>query len=278
MSAEGQFVIRDLERFSDYQECARLQQEVWSFPEAAAEVVPASCLVVMHHYGGICVGAFEDSAMVGFVVGFLGARDGRLLHHSHMLAVLAAHRGRGIGAALKWAQRDRALAQGINLVNWTFDPLQAPNASFNINRLGAVTQRYMVDVYGASESPLHGGLATDRFEAEWWVDSARVRKLEQGARLVREGWQALPRVNRTRQMAGGFRVSEEDLSLELDDEEILVEVPLNVTEMMAQNRTLAHDWRAKTRRIFQNYLPRYCVEGFHRADERCYYRMVRSSS
>ena len=97
MSAAGEIVIRDMQRLSDYNDCARLQQEVWAFPDADAEIVTASYLVAMHHYGGICLGAFDDSEMVGFVIGFLGSRGGKLFHHSHMLAVRPAYRARGVG-------------------------------------------------------------------------------------------------------------------------------------------------------------------------------------
>ncbi len=267
-----------MERFSDYEDCARLQQEIWAFPDGHAEIVPASFLVVMHHYGGIILGAFDDSEMVGFVVGFLGSQGRGLFHHSHMLAVRPAYRGRRVGADLKWAQRDRALAQEINLVNWTFDPLQVLNANFNINRLGAVARKYMVDVYGVSDSPLHGGLPTDRFEAEWWIESPRVVEVKRGARLGREGWQKLPCVNPTRDLGKGFRGSKDELRLELEDREVLVEVPAQITFMMAEDRELALDWRMKMRRVFQSYFPQgYQVEGFHRAEGRYYYRLTRPS-
>lgn len=275
VSAAGKIVIRDMRHVSDYQDCARLQQEIWAFPEGQAEIVPASCLVALQHYGGTCLGAFDGSEMVGFVVGFLGTESGKLFLHSHMLAVLPAHRSRGVGADLKWAQRDRALAQRVDLVNWTFDPLQAPNANFNINRLGTVAQKYMVDVYGVSDSPLHGGLPTDRFEAEWWLESRRVVERKRGAHVVPEGWDELPAVNPTRDVGNGFCRSEDTLRLDLDNREILVEVPADLNEMMARDRELALDWRMKTRQIFQNYLPRYRVECFHRAGGRCYYQLGR---
>lgn len=275
MSAADNIHIRDMRDGSDFQDCARLQQEIWAFPEGQAEIVPPSLLVALSHYGGICLGAFDGSKMVGFVVGLLGTESGRLFLHSHMLAVLPAFRGRGVGAALKWTQRDRALEQGIDRVNWTFDPLQAPNASFNINCLGAVAQKYMVDVYGASDSPLHGGLPTDRFEAEWWLESRRVVERKRGAHVVSEGWDELSSVNATRDLGNGFRSLEGTLRLELDDREILVEIPADLTAMMARERELAFDWRMKTRRIFQTYLPRYRVEDFHRARGRCYYRLGR---
>jgi predicted GNAT superfamily acetyltransferase len=272
----GKIVIRDMQGVSDYQDCARLQQEIWVFPEGQAEIVPASCLVALHRYGGICLGAFDGLKMIGFVVGFLGTESGKLFLHSHMLAVLPTYRGRRVGAGLKWAQRDRALAQGLDRVNWTFDPLQAPNAHFNVNCLGAVAQKYIVDLYGVSDSPLHGGLPTDRFEAEWWIESERVRESKKGAPYEEEGWERLPRVNPTGDLGSGLRRCEDALRLDLEDDAILVEIPANLTAMMARERELALDWRMKTRRVFGRYLPRYRVEGFHRADERFYYRLART--
>jgi predicted GNAT superfamily acetyltransferase len=135
--------------------------------------------------------------MVGFVFGFLGRDQNRFLHHSHMLAVLAEYRGRGLGENLKWAQRDRVRKQGLDLINWTFDPLQAPNANLNINRLGAVVGKYLLNLYGESSSPLHGGIPTDRFEAEWWLTSPRVEEARKGSRPVRAAWESLPRANRS---------------------------------------------------------------------------------
>jgi len=267
-----QIVIRDMQGFSEYNACMRLQREVWTFPDA--DLVPASYLVVLHHYGGVSLGAFHQGEMVGFVVGFVGWRDGQIFHHSHMLAVVPAYRGRRLGADLKWAQRERVLAQGMSLVNWTFDPLQVLNANFNINLLGATAHKYMVDVYGASDSPLHGGLPTDRFEAEWWIASPRVVGLRHGRRVERDGWERLPRANGTRDLETRFRRSEDEMRLELEDEEVLVEVPGEVTPMMVVDRELALDWRMKPRRIFQAYFARgYQVAGFHRSDGRYYYRL-----
>jgi len=273
----AQIAIRDLQSLGDFRDCVRLQQEIWEFPEGEAEIVPASFLVVLERYGGVCVGAFDDLQMVGFVVGFLGMSGNRLLHHSHMLAVRSGYRGRGVGADLKWAQRERVRQQKVDLVNWTFDPLQTENAHFNINRLGAVAQKYIVDLYGESESPLHGGLPTDRFEAEWWIESPRVIATQRGGRPEREGWEELPRANMTRALGSGFRGPEGDSRLDLEDEELLVEVPENLNEIMARDRDLALDWRMRARAVFQNYFPRYRVESFHRAEGRCYYRLVRPS-
>jgi predicted GNAT superfamily acetyltransferase len=109
-----------------------------------------------------------------------GYRDGSPYLHSHMLAVLPEYRNRGLGRRLKLAQRDDALARGFELMEWTFDPLEIKNAHLNIARLGAISRRYHADFYGASSSPLQGGLPTDRLYAEWWLRSPRVLAVLRG--------------------------------------------------------------------------------------------------
>jgi predicted GNAT superfamily acetyltransferase len=101
--------------------------------------------------------------------------DGQVYLHSHMLGVLPEYRNAGVGRQLKLRQRDDALARGIDLIEWTFDPLDLKNAWFNIERLGAVVRRYLRNQYGVSSSALHGGLPTDRLVAEWWIRKPRER-------------------------------------------------------------------------------------------------------
>jgi predicted GNAT superfamily acetyltransferase len=251
--------IRDFEKPSDYEACARLQVDVWGF--SAADAVPPLHLIAMHHYGGILVGAFEADRMVGFLCGFSGWDRGRVFHHSHMLGVLEEHRGSGLGEKLKWAQRDRVLAQGIDLVNWTFDPLQAVNANLNINRLAAVVGKYRVNIYGESKSKLHGSLPTDRFEAEWFLS-----------------WEELPRANATSTSKSGFRVSAE-ADIQIDEDALLAEIPESITRIMAEDVDLALDWRLKTRELFRAYFERgYLVKGFHRSKEGAFYRLEREDA
>jgi predicted GNAT superfamily acetyltransferase len=109
-----------------------------------------------------------------------GYRDGMPYLHSHMLAVLPQYRNLGVGRRLKLAQRDDALSRGIDLMEWTFDPLEIRNAHLNIARLGAIVRRYQPDFYGPSSSPLQGGLPTDRLYAEWWLRSDRVAGILRG--------------------------------------------------------------------------------------------------
>src|SRR5438045_1570918 len=94
-----------------------------------------------------------------------------------MLAVRKDHRNGGLGRQLKLMQREDALARGIELIEWTFDPLEIKNAYLNIEKLGAVARRYNINQYGITSSPLQGGLPSDRLIAEWWLKSKRVEML-----------------------------------------------------------------------------------------------------
>jgi predicted GNAT superfamily acetyltransferase len=102
-----------------------------------------------------------------------------------MLGVLPAYRNTGLGRRLKLEQREYALARGVDLIEWTFDPLELKNAFFNIERLGAIARRYVHNQYGRTSSHLHGGLPTDRLVAEWWIRSPRVEAIVNGGVLER---------------------------------------------------------------------------------------------
>lgn len=149
----------------------RLQRIVWG----EELVVPSPLFIVARETGGQALGAFDGEKMIGFTLALPGFHEGKPFLHSHMTAVLEEYRNRGVGRQLKLLQLEDALGRGIQLVEWTFDPLELKNAHFNINRLGAIARRYIPDCYGITESPLHAGLPTDRLVAEWWLDSPHVR-------------------------------------------------------------------------------------------------------
>jgi predicted GNAT superfamily acetyltransferase len=124
--------------------------------------------------------------MIGFCFAIPGVKSGgRPYLHSHMLGVLPPYRNSGVGRRLKLMQREDALARGIHLIEWTFDPLELKNAFLNIEKLGAIVRRYYENQYGTTSSPLHGGLPTDRCVAEWWLDSPRVKAVLAGGRAER---------------------------------------------------------------------------------------------
>ena len=174
MSADS-IILRPCEGLDDLRACVELQKEVWNFTDA--ELVPLRMFVVADKVGGQVMGAFEGKEMVGFALSVPGTRSGHVYLHSHMLAVRKDHRNGGLGRRLKLLQREDALARGIELIEWTFDPLEIKNAYLNIERLGAIARRYNINQYGITSSPLQGGLPSDRLIAEWWLKSKRVETL-----------------------------------------------------------------------------------------------------
>ena len=174
MSADS-IELRRCHNVEDFRACVALQKEVWNFTDA--ELVPLRMFVVADKVGGQVMGAFEKSTMVGFALSVPGTRSGHIYLHSHMLAVRKDHRNGGLGRRLKLMQREDALARGIELIEWTFDPLEIKNAYLNIEKLGAIARRYNINQYGITSSPLQGGLPSDRLIAEWWLKSRRVEHL-----------------------------------------------------------------------------------------------------
>jgi len=158
--------------------CVDLQRQVWAYSEI--DTVPEQMFAVARESGGQVLLAFDQRKAVGFALAFVGVHHRTIYLHSHMVGVVPEYQNRGVGRLLKFAQRDEAIARGINLIEWTFDPLQLRNAYFNLVRLGAVVRRYLPNFYGRTSSPLHAGLPTDRLVAEWWIESARVEDLLDG--------------------------------------------------------------------------------------------------
>jgi predicted GNAT superfamily acetyltransferase len=168
--------IRQLFHLAEFEEVLRLQQAIWGFPDI--ELLPLRFLVVVSKVGGHVFGAYDGEMMVGFCFAIPGIKPGGQPYlHSHMLGVLPAYRDAHVGRSLKLKQREEALERGIQLIEWTFDPMELKNAFFNIERLGAIVRRYHENQYGITFSPLHGGLPTDRCYAEWWIASPRVEKV-----------------------------------------------------------------------------------------------------
>ena len=179
-AAQGEdgITIRHCHGIEEFESCIRVERAVWQSSDI--DVVPLPLFVVASETGGHVLGAFEDADLVGFTLAIAGWRAGKPFLHSHMTAVLEGKRDLGIGRRLKLFQREDALARGISLVEWTFDPLVTRNAHFNFMRLGAIARRYLPNAYGITTSPLHGSLPTDRLIAEWHLRSTSVRRVLSG--------------------------------------------------------------------------------------------------
>jgi predicted GNAT superfamily acetyltransferase len=171
--------IESLKTEQQFRDAVALQKTIWGFDDI--ELLPVRFFVVATKVGGQAFGAYEAGRLIAFCMAIPGLKPGGKTYlHSHMLGVLPEYRDFGIGRRLKLRQREDAIARGIELIEWTFDPLEIKNAYFNIERLGAVVRRYVRNQYGTTTSHLHGGLPTDRCTAEWRVGSDRVRRFIAG--------------------------------------------------------------------------------------------------
>ena len=248
--------IRPLTTLDDCRRVVELEKRVWGYTDAE-DVVPAPVLIVTIKRGGVLLGAFDDSGeMLGFVYSIPGWKQGRPTQWSHMLGVIADARSAGLGRRLKLAQREATLAMGIDLMEWTYDPLQALNAHLNFTRLGIVVEEYEENIYGDSSSPLHRGSPTDRFLAEWHLNEPHVlrRIHSDSAPLVRDASvMSAPVVNPSKP---GQWLEPEAGELAHESRRVLVEIPIGFNEMQAAAPTLALEWRMTTRRIFQGYFRR----------------------
>ncbi|HMF55785.1 MAG TPA: GNAT family N-acetyltransferase [Pyrinomonadaceae bacterium] len=177
--------IRECATIEEYDGCIRLQREAFGLPDL--EISPRRHLIVSRMAGGWTLGAFDGDRMVGFVHHLVAVRGrDEIIGYSHMMAVARDYQNHGVGARLKFAQRERALLEGRNYIKWTWDPMQARNAHFNLNRLGVVVRSYAENFYGTdyntipSESGKAHGLDSDRLFAEWELDHTRVAALAEG--------------------------------------------------------------------------------------------------
>lgn len=177
--------IRVLQALEDFQKTVAVQREVWGFSDT--DIVAPRLMTVAVHIGGLVLGAYHGEHMVGFSLAMPGVKKGGAAYwHSHMTGILPSFQNQGIGRQLKLKQREEARRSGIELIEWTFDPLEIRNAHFNLERLGVIVRRFIPNQYGITSSRLHGGLPTDRLMAEWHVNSPRVEAIvDRGETLER---------------------------------------------------------------------------------------------
>lgn len=242
--------IREIHELAQMRAVEELQKEVWGIPDL--DVVPLTQLVAAREAGGVLIGAFDGDALVGFVYGFPSFERGRLAHHSHMLAVKPEYRNFDLGRRLKFAQREHVVPQGIDLISWTFDPLQSLNAHFNFAKLGVVSDQYLPNFYGEDAASFLHQTGTDRLWVSWFVTSEPVPvNFETRATLIQIDSDDAPRRN------------ELDATLE----QVAIQIPSNIDALQQRSRELASRWREETRWAFMEALKAgYFVEGFVRQE------------
>lgn len=174
--------IRECVTIGEFAECVAIQREVFALPEQ--ELSPVRHFVVTKNAGGFALGAFDGERMAGFVLSVPAVLRGENAFYSHMAGVRSEYQSLGVGAQLKWAQRERALAAGVRYIKWTFEPVKARNAYFNLEKLGAMVRDYQVNFYGTDYGAAEPqGFASDRLFAEWHLEAANVVRLAKGEEL-----------------------------------------------------------------------------------------------
>lgn len=208
--------IRRASGIEDYEKIVDLEKAVWGYSDAG-DLAAVPILMIANEFGGAVLVAEASGRMIGFAMANLGwTKRKKLFWWSHMTAVIDEYQGRGIGLRLKLRQREEALAAGIDEINWTFDPLQAMNAHFNLHKLGVIVCRYEENVYGYSSSRLHQGLPTDRFVAEWHLNSPHMKPAT-------------------------------------EDVAVRVEIPENINELRRTDLAAAKAWQDRVRAACQRY-------------------------
>ncbi|MCG3206668.1 MAG: hypothetical protein FOGNACKC_00267 [Anaerolineae bacterium] len=239
--------IRTPQTIAEFDWVEQLQAEIWGSREDA---VPSHLLLTLAKESGIVHVMLDGETPIGFSFGFLSRTESGLLKlASHQAGVRAAYRGQGLGYQLKLAQREAALALGLKLITWTFDPLQSANARLNLHKLGAVCRTYYRNLYGDMADLLNEGLPSDRFRVDWWLESGHV-----AARLAGEdspAEPALPAVPRFSPPANPAAFLES-----LAGPACLVEIPANLPQLKTDDPALARRWRLDTRQIFETLFAR----------------------
>ncbi len=255
--------IRPMQGMDEMRDIEEIQMDIWGKDER--EMMPAHLCHALQHNGASLLGAFDGAKLVGFALAVLGTVEGleeridqvaaaRLKMYSVIAGVLEEYRDSGVGYRLKLAQRDFALRIGVRLITWVYDPLESRNARFNIGKLGTVCSRYLRDFHGELAG-INAGLATDRFEVEWWVTSNRAKgRAKQQRRplslqnLVDGGAAIL--VNEA--TFGSAGLPEPALEILLQPGSLaLAEIPADIQRIKQVDFRLAVRWREHSRTVFE---------------------------
>ncbi len=249
--------IRPIQTHDEYLAVEQIQREAWRKRDII--IVPDHLLITVQKNGGLVLGAFEvlpeegRERLIGFVFGFVGRLpDGKVKHCSHMAGVLPAYQSQNVGYRLKLAQREHVLAQGMDLITWTFDPLESRNAYLNFHKLGATCGTYLRDLYGSMRDGLNAGLLSDRFQVDWHIVSdhvtSRLRCDWVGPSLSALQDDGVPILNR---LLPGDPPHPPQTVLPLEGDRLLIPIPAHFQAIKSADLGLAHAWREHTRALFE---------------------------
>jgi predicted GNAT superfamily acetyltransferase len=269
----GTIEIRSVSSHEELRACVELQIDIWG--ESFTDLVPASILKVAQRIGGVTAGAFDRAGtLIGFVFGLTGVEQGRVVHWSDMLAVRPDGRNLGLGRKLKEYQRDMVRSMGGEVIYWTFDPLIARNAHINFNRLGVRVAEYAENMYGVTESALHGGLPTDRLVVAWSTDDGDTagRLAEAQRALASSDCREAP-------------VATDEWIRDVEDASILpycirVPIPRDGETMLLEDPQRALRWRTSARHAIRWGLEHsYTIDAVlaEEGDAQAYYLMTRTA-
>jgi predicted GNAT superfamily acetyltransferase len=243
--------IRRAETVADYRACQDAQRSAWGIGEDGY-LIPVATMVGANLHGGLVLGAFlPDGQAVAMSFAFLGRIEERLCLYSQLTGVVPGYQSQGLGYRIKAHQRDFARAEGIGLIAWAFDPLQAGNAHFNLARLGASAGRYVENMYGERTDSLNAGVPTDRLIAEWSTGKESNPGVRPDAATV------LPRLITTTAEQGGASGPDAaptgDMCLQYFDDRpsLLIEIPADIARLRRERPELAERWRLAVRGAFQ---------------------------
>jgi predicted GNAT superfamily acetyltransferase len=238
-------VVRSLHTPEQMQRAAEVLAEIWAPGGSGEAPVEAGLLVALEHAGNYVAGAYADDQLIGATVGFFGAPDARTgrsqMMHSHIAGVLPSHARGGVGAAMKLHQRAWCLDRGITVMEWTFDPLIARNARFNLHKLGARFAEYLPQFYGEMRDGINAGQGSDRALIQWYLEAPEhAQELEPQLMLLEPADDAAPRL-----AAGETEV----LSAAGDAGVVGLRVPTNMMALRADRPNVAARWRTALREV-----------------------------
>ena len=268
-----EIAIRRAATFAEYHALQEAQRRAWGITRDGY-VVPVATMVGAQLHGGLVLGAFLPSGeAIGLSFAFLGVIDGRHCLYSQLTGVVPGYQGHGIGHRLKLAQWEYAHEQGLALLAWAFDPLQAGNAHFNLEKLGATSRRFVENMYGPRTDLLNAGVPTDRLVVEW--ETAPRHRTPLPPRIA----DTLPHLITASDRAGGLR-GVDAVAARLSAPQALLEIPPDIAQLRQHAPSLAEQWQHAARTAFvEAFVAGYRAVGFVRRElhdvRRCYYLLER---